>query len=563
MAPPLLDTPPTQVGEAIRIGPGGDARLRPAEISDQQLSQIAAYLRFLRTRPHPAARPSAGSGRSPRATSGGWSTCRAPARGRSLDRAAAACVTNARTRHPRGGEQVIDRGRDEPLARRMGRRGPVRADRAHRARPAPRLRLRWPDPGRGHPSRRSRSPAWGGVVLWAQDLMDTPIVVEERHSAGLEPGRGRRVPGGAQRGGRVHAGDACWSGCSWPRSPGSGRPSRCRSCRSGRRRAPSSSRQLAQRASASSAARREPGPRRRPRRRQPRDRLSRRRDRLGRQPGPPDPRPARAPPARSVPGRPGRPTGSSPTRRSAPTPAARSGCIGPPSAQLICPCHQSTFDVLDRGDAGLRAGRAGPCPSFRSGCEADGTFIALGDFPRAGRARLLEPRLRLRRTADCRPAARHRPAAGDGARPARRLARRADRVRARWPRTRPAQGLPGSLVVPARRGRPVLLRRPDRDRGVPDVLLRGRHPAGHLRRPVCRAARRPGFGGVRLGDAALVRGPGGATDAPDPSLGRGRVRGRDHRPRLPDLLHRARSAGRARSTGSSASSLLLWPWRPA
>jgi ubiquinol-cytochrome c reductase cytochrome c subunit len=47
-APPLLDTAPTQVGEAIRIGPGAMPAFDPRQISDAQLGEIAAYLRFLR-----------------------------------------------------------------------------------------------------------------------------------------------------------------------------------------------------------------------------------------------------------------------------------------------------------------------------------------------------------------------------------------------------------------------------------------------------------------------------------------------------------------------------------
>ena len=38
---------PTQVGEAIRIGPGVMPRVRPDQVSDEQLAEIAAYLQFL------------------------------------------------------------------------------------------------------------------------------------------------------------------------------------------------------------------------------------------------------------------------------------------------------------------------------------------------------------------------------------------------------------------------------------------------------------------------------------------------------------------------------------
>jgi ubiquinol-cytochrome c reductase cytochrome c subunit len=49
IAPPLLDTAPTQVGEAIRLGPGAMPAFDARQVSDAQLSQIAAYLQFLRT----------------------------------------------------------------------------------------------------------------------------------------------------------------------------------------------------------------------------------------------------------------------------------------------------------------------------------------------------------------------------------------------------------------------------------------------------------------------------------------------------------------------------------
>jgi len=53
VAPPLLDTAPTQVGEAIRIGPGVMPVFDPNQISDKDLSSIAAYLASLRDRSSP------------------------------------------------------------------------------------------------------------------------------------------------------------------------------------------------------------------------------------------------------------------------------------------------------------------------------------------------------------------------------------------------------------------------------------------------------------------------------------------------------------------------------
>jgi ubiquinol-cytochrome c reductase cytochrome c subunit len=48
IAPPVLDTAPTQVGEAIRIGPGAMPVFDAKQISDRDLSSIAAYLSLLR-----------------------------------------------------------------------------------------------------------------------------------------------------------------------------------------------------------------------------------------------------------------------------------------------------------------------------------------------------------------------------------------------------------------------------------------------------------------------------------------------------------------------------------
>jgi len=47
---------------------------------------------------------------------------------------------------------------------------------------------------------------------------------------------------------------------------------------------------------------------------------------------------------------------------------------------LICPCHQSEFDVLD-GARPVNGPAARPLPALPFRLEADGTFTALGDFP--------------------------------------------------------------------------------------------------------------------------------------------------------------------------------------
>ena len=62
VAPPLLTRAPTQVGEAIRTGPGAMPAFDPHRSPTTQLAEIAAYLQFLRDRPRRAARPVGGSG---------------------------------------------------------------------------------------------------------------------------------------------------------------------------------------------------------------------------------------------------------------------------------------------------------------------------------------------------------------------------------------------------------------------------------------------------------------------------------------------------------------------
>jgi ubiquinol-cytochrome c reductase cytochrome c subunit len=62
VAPPLLDTAPTQVGEAIRIGPGAMPAFDQRQVSDAQVSQIAAYLQFLRKQAAPGGQTVGGVG---------------------------------------------------------------------------------------------------------------------------------------------------------------------------------------------------------------------------------------------------------------------------------------------------------------------------------------------------------------------------------------------------------------------------------------------------------------------------------------------------------------------
>ncbi len=58
----------------------------------------------------------------------------------------------------------------------------------------------------------------------------------------------------------------------------------------------------------------------------------------------------------------------------------RAGIYPKPQDDLICPCHQSTFDVLRGAEPVFGpAGRALPQLPIR--LQPDGTFVALGDFP--------------------------------------------------------------------------------------------------------------------------------------------------------------------------------------
>jgi ubiquinol-cytochrome c reductase iron-sulfur subunit len=47
---------------------------------------------------------------------------------------------------------------------------------------------------------------------------------------------------------------------------------------------------------------------------------------------------------------------------------------------LICPCHQSEFDVLD-GARPISGPAARALPQLPIRLQEDGTFVALGDFP--------------------------------------------------------------------------------------------------------------------------------------------------------------------------------------
>ena len=81
------------------------------------------------------------------------------------------------------------------------------------------------------------------------------------------------------------------------------------------------------------------------------------------------------------------PTGSSPTRRSARTPAARSRSTAcrrsrpiEPKPALVCPCHYSTFDPGDRRHGALRPGRPRAAAVAARRSTASGYLRAAGNF---------------------------------------------------------------------------------------------------------------------------------------------------------------------------------------
>ena len=75
---------------------------------------------------------------------------------------------------------------------------------------------------------------------------------------------------------------------------------------------------------------------------------------------------------------------------------------------LVCPCHQSTFDVLDGATPDRGPGWASPSAAADRVAD-DGTFTALGDFPEPVGPALLEhhlvrvPRPGRRPPAEARP----------------------------------------------------------------------------------------------------------------------------------------------------------------
>ena len=144
----------------------------------------------------------------------------------------------------------------------------------------------------------------------------------------------------------------------------------------------------------------------------------------------------------------------------------------------------------------------------------------------------------------------------------RRLGRRADRRR-QGRRLPPEEGLPRPLVLHARRDRHVLPGDLPAHWCVPDLLVRAERGAGVLRRLLHPAAGRDDVRGLCLDAGHLLRHPRRPDHPADPPLGGAAVHRGDHRSTCCASSSPARSASRARSTGSSAPCCPCSPWSRA
>ena len=70
---------------------------------------------------------------------------------------------------------------------------------------------------------------------------------------------------------------------------------------------------------------------------------------------------------------------TTPTRRSAPTSDARSRCTSSRPDRVLCPCHQSQFDVTD-GARPVFGPATRPLPQLPIELDDEGYFIAESDF---------------------------------------------------------------------------------------------------------------------------------------------------------------------------------------
>ena len=196
--------------------------------------------------------------------------------------------------------------------------------------------------------------------------------------------------------------------------------------------------------------------------------------------------------------------------------------------RLLCPCHQSQFLITDnaRPIFGPASRRLPQLPIERG---RRGLLRRRSRTTPSPSGRLLGAAMKRRKVGPRKARCRARP----------RRAQLDDRFQVAHPAAQAAeQGLPGPLVVPARRDRAVLVHRAAADRHLPDAFfdpsmaevgyngsyapLRGIEMSGPRTTSPGHLVRRP-------------RRPGHAADAP---LGGAAVHGRDRRAHAPGLLHR-------------------------
>ena len=189
---------------------------------------------------------------------------------------------------------------------------------------------------------------------------------------------------------------------------------------------------------------------------------------------------------------------------------------------MLCPCHQSTFDLADGGKRRVRTGRPAAAPA-RDRRRRGGIL---------GRAQATSPSPSARASGSADDAARRtapqrdgRPLAtpiGDGA-----AGYLDDRIGvAKFLKKHLQQGLPRPLVVHARRDRALQLHHAAADRHVPVAVLQAVDGRGRLPRLVRPAQRHPDVRGLRLDAAHQLRRPRRSADAADPPLGGAAVRRR-------------------------------------
>ena len=168
---------------------------------------------------------------------------------------------------------------------------------------------------------------------------------------------------------------------------------------------------------------------------------------------------------------------------------------------LLCPCHQSTFDLADSAPGGLRPGRPAAAAAAAGG-RRRGLPRGAGRLQRTGGTELLGAWLIMDTS---KVANSNATTAATAPKPSKvgAVATWADERLglATHGEEEAAQGLPGPLVLHARRDRAVELRRPAAHRRLPDAVVHAEHGRGPVQRLLRPAARRPHVRGVRLDPA--------------------------------------------------------------